>query len=101
MVSLIGSGSLDQSVIMPPAMLTLKKNRRGGRTTPRGSELLRMQGPSRRSDILDRAADLIGRKGFAGMSARNIADELEFSKANFFYHIRSKEDLLYRSLSKT
>jgi hypothetical protein len=41
---------------------------------------------SRRSDILERAADLIGRKGFAGMSARNLAGALEFSKANFFYH---------------
>ena len=35
-------------------------------------------------------------KGFAGMSARELANDLEFSKANFFYHFRSKEELLYR-----
>ena len=29
------------------------------------------------------------------MSARDIAEALEFSKANFFYHVRSKEQLLY------
>jgi AcrR family transcriptional regulator len=50
---------------------------------------------ARRTDILERAADLIGEKGFAGMSARDIAEALEFSKANFFYHVRSKEQLLY------
>jgi AcrR family transcriptional regulator len=34
-------------------------------------------------------------KGYGGISAQDIADALEFSKANFFYHVRSKEDLLY------
>ena len=29
------------------------------------------------------------------MSAQDIADELQFSKANFFYHVRSKEELLH------
>ena len=56
---------------------------------------------SRRSDILERAAELIGRKGFAGMSARDIAGELDFSKANFFYHVRSKEDLLHEIFVET
>ena len=34
-------------------------------------------------------------KGYGGISAQDIADALEFSKANFFYHVKSKEDLLY------
>ena len=34
-------------------------------------------------------------KGYGGISAQDIADALDFSKANFFYHVRSKEDLLY------
>ena len=34
-------------------------------------------------------------KGYGGISAQHIADALEFSKANFFYHVKSKEDLLY------
>jgi AcrR family transcriptional regulator len=49
----------------------------------------------RRRDILDRAAQLMEQKGYGGNSAQNIADALEFSKANFFYHVKSKEDLLY------
>jgi AcrR family transcriptional regulator len=53
-------------------------------------------GRSRRDDILERAAHLMKIKGFAGMSARDIAEELEFSKANFFYHVKSKEELLYQ-----
>ena len=34
-------------------------------------------------------------KGFAGLSVQQLADTLEFSKANFFYHLKSKEELLY------
>jgi AcrR family transcriptional regulator len=34
-------------------------------------------------------------KGFAGVSVQHLADALEFSKANFFYHIDSKEHLLH------
>ena len=34
-------------------------------------------------------------KGFAGMSVQQLADTLEFSKANVFYHLKSKEELLY------
>ena len=67
-----------------------KKKRRSGRSAARGAEAL----PTR-SDILERAAHLIGKKGFVGMSAQDIADELQFSKANFFYHVRSKEELLH------
>jgi AcrR family transcriptional regulator len=49
-----------------------------------------------RSDIFERAAELMTVKGFAGMSARDLADALEFSKANVFYHLGSKEELLHR-----
>ena len=34
-------------------------------------------------------------KGFAAMSVRHIADALDFSKANFYHHVDSKEDLLH------
>jgi AcrR family transcriptional regulator len=51
--------------------------------------------PLRRRDILDRAARLMQEKGYGGISAQDIADALDFSKANFFYHVKSKEDLLY------
>ena len=35
-------------------------------------------------------------KGYGGISAQHIADALDFSKANFFYHVKSKEHLLYQ-----
>jgi len=34
-------------------------------------------------------------KGFAATSIQHVADALEFSKANFYHHIDSKEQLLY------
>ena len=35
------------------------------------------------------------KKGFAAVSVQHLADALEFSKANFYHHIESKEELLY------
>jgi AcrR family transcriptional regulator len=82
---------------MPSAKKTPLRARKRRRTTPARSA----SRTSRRSDILERAAELIGRKGFAGMSARDLAGELDFSKANFFYHVRSKEDLLHEIFVET
>jgi AcrR family transcriptional regulator len=49
----------------------------------------------RRRDIVDQAVRLMEEKGFAAMSVQHVADALEFSKANFYHHIESKEKLLY------
>lgn len=57
--------------------------------------------PPVRRDILDRAALLMMEKGFGGMSVRDLAETLEFSKANIFYHVRSKEQLLYEVIAET
>jgi AcrR family transcriptional regulator len=40
-------------------------------------------------------------RGFAGMSARELAESLQVSKANFFYHLKSKETLLYEIFVET
>ena len=50
---------------------------------------------SRRRDIVDHAIRLMEEKGFAAMSVQHVADALEFSKANFYHHVDSKENLLY------
>ena len=55
----------------------------------------------RRGAILQRAAMLMQEKGFAGMSARELAHSLDFSKANFFYHVRNKEEILYQIFVET
>jgi AcrR family transcriptional regulator len=52
--------------------------------------------PSRRQEIFDHAIILMREKGFVGTSVQDLADRLEFSKANFYYHIKSKEEMLYR-----
>ena len=40
-------------------------------------------------------------KGFAAMSVQHVADALEFSKANFYHHVDSKENLLYEIFVET
>jgi TetR/AcrR family transcriptional regulator, cholesterol catabolism regulator len=50
---------------------------------------------SRKRDIVEHAIRLMEEKGFAAVSVQHLADALEFSKANFYHHIESKEELLY------
>ena len=50
---------------------------------------------SRKRDIVEQAIRLMEEKGFAAVSVQHLADALEFSKANFYHHIESKEELLY------
>jgi len=52
-------------------------------------------GGARRDDIIAKAAHLMQEKGYGGISVQEIADALNFSKANFFYHLRSKQNLLH------
>jgi AcrR family transcriptional regulator len=61
--------------------------------TPRGKAPKVPQ--SRRRDIVDQALRLMEDKGFAAVSVQHLADALEFSKANFYHHVESKEKLLY------
>ena len=50
---------------------------------------------SRRQDIVAKAVRLMEDRGFAAVSVQHLADALEFSKANFYHHIESKEELLH------
>lgn len=57
------------------------------------------RGPSRprgqtRQRVLDTALHLFAERGYAGTSIRDIADELEFSKAAVHYHFAAKEQLV-------
>jgi AcrR family transcriptional regulator len=45
--------------------------------------------------LLDGAAALFARKGYAAASTREIASILGIRKASLYYHIENKEDLLY------
>ena len=48
-----------------------------------------------RESLHRHAAQLMTDRGFAGMSARKLAESLDVSKANLFYHLETKEALLY------
>ena len=49
---------------------------------------------SRRQPVLDAAASLFGRKGFAATSIRDIAGQVGMLPGSIYCHWRSKEDLL-------
>jgi AcrR family transcriptional regulator len=50
----------------------------------------------RKEQVLDSAAELFAANGFAATSVRRVADGARLTKAGLYYHIRDKEDLLYR-----
>ena len=50
---------------------------------------------STNSRLLQTAAELFWEKGFAGTSTRELSERLGIQKASLYYHIRSKDDLLY------
>ena len=50
--------------------------------------------PSRRDEILRRAAHLFLQRGFEITSLTDVAEHLGISKAGLYYHFRSKQELL-------
>ncbi|MGA2879113.1 MAG: TetR family transcriptional regulator [Bryobacteraceae bacterium] len=62
------------------------------KSTPRQAEL---SGPTSEL-VLDAAAALFGEKGFSETSTRAIAARLNIHQASLYYHISTKEELLYR-----
>ena len=53
-------------------------------------------GASARREILELAADAIARRGFHGMSMRDLARAAGRSPARFYNHFGSKEEVLFR-----
>ena len=56
---------------------------------------------TRNGEVLHSAAELFAANGFAGTSVRTVADRARLTKAGLYYHIRDKEDLLYRICEET
>src|ERR1700749_3249620 len=46
--------------------------------------------------LLDTAAELFWREGYAATTTREIRAALNIQQASLYYHIASKEDLLYQ-----
>jgi AcrR family transcriptional regulator len=51
--------------------------------------------------VLDVAAVLFADRGFAATSVRQVAEGAALTKAGLYYHIREKEDLLFRICEHT
>jgi AcrR family transcriptional regulator len=60
----------------------------------------RAPGPRRRhAELLDVAATVFHRQGYAAATVRDIADELGILKGSLYYYIDTKEDLLFLLLT--
>ncbi len=53
----------------------------------------------REREILDAAAEIFERHGYANSSVQQIADAVGLLKGSLYYYIESKEDLLFRVLA--
>jgi AcrR family transcriptional regulator len=54
-----------------------------------------------RSDIIQAAAQIIREKGYHGTSMQDIADAVQLQKASIYYHVESKQDILFTILEQT
>ena len=54
---------------------------------------------AREQDIVETAAELFHRKGYAATSLQDIADAVGILQGSLYYYIDGKEDLLYRITS--
>jgi len=87
--------SNDRSRILMPAEKTvLDRARARRRAAPAGPE----RSDRRREEILAAALKLFSEKGYAATSTKDIGKEIGLLAGSLYYHIRSKEDLLYEIL---
>ena len=88
-VFLNGAATAPEQVPIPPAIAGVPRKRPAARTRSEAGE----KNISER--MLNAAAALFSKKGYAATSTREIAAVLRIQKASLYYHIESKEDLLY------
>src|SRR6201990_2507776 len=55
----------------------------------------------RDDEVLDAAARVFARRGYADASVQHVADELGILKGSLYHYIKTKEDLLFRLLAET
>jgi GntR family transcriptional regulator of vanillate catabolism len=86
--------ALDRSGPLAPApkVESAPRGDTAAKTTARNPELA---GPTSEL-VLDAAAALFGEKGFSETTTRAIAARLNIHQASLYYHISTKEELLYR-----
>jgi AcrR family transcriptional regulator len=55
----------------------------------------------RRKDIIDRAAPILIREGYKGISMNELARQLHLTKPGLYYHFKDKQELLYASMHRS
>jgi AcrR family transcriptional regulator len=70
--------------------------RRSPGTQRHGSGVARES--ERRKDIIDRAAPILMREGYKGISMNELARQLHLTKPGLYYHFKDKQELLYASM---
>lgn len=60
-----------------------------------------MKVSTKREDFLKASLQLIHEKGFKAMTMRDIAERMDFDVSNSYNYIKSKQDILERSLFRT
>jgi AcrR family transcriptional regulator len=76
------------------------------RNVPAGTAALRGEQPenklaSRREAFCRVGSAFFNRKGFAGTSLDDIANELELTKGAFYYNVKDKDDLLHQCFERS
>ncbi|MHB1468326.1 MAG: TetR/AcrR family transcriptional regulator [Solirubrobacteraceae bacterium] len=70
----------------------------GRKTASESSRRSRPSAKKREQEILDAAAAIFHRQGYADASVQEVADAVGILKGSLYYYIDSKEDLLFRML---
>jgi AcrR family transcriptional regulator len=56
--------------------------------------------PRREREVVDAAAKVFARRGYAAATVQDVADELGILKGSLYYYIKTKEDLLLQLLNE-
>jgi AcrR family transcriptional regulator len=91
-VFLDGAAALRAQIPLLPLGFPAGKKRRSASRARKSSEAAEKPTAER---MLNAAAALFSKQGYAATSTREIASLLRIQKASLYYHIESKEDLLY------
>lgn len=73
---------------------------RTGKRLDRRTRRARAQGKEARARLVEAAAKVFARRGFAGSSMDEIAEEAGFSKGALYWHFAGKEDLFFALLEE-